>query len=141
MIGFDGNVQAGVLRELLGEITPLRIGIAMVVAGALSVAIVSVALLWRQRQLPQHPVERVFARFAQRLAAHGFARRPDESPGGFLRRVAAEVGLTEAQVGGLIAELDTLLYNPAIAWGNAELKALKRQLRRLQFRLAFGAAR
>jgi hypothetical protein len=51
------------------------------------------------------------------------------------------VGLSDAQVGGVIAELDTLLYNPSVAWGNAELKQLKRQLRRLQFRLAFGATR
>jgi hypothetical protein len=51
------------------------------------------------------------------------------------------VGLGEAQVGGLIAELNTLLYNPAVAWGNTELKQLRRQLRRLQFRLAFTSAR
>ena len=56
-----------------------------------------------------------------------------------MRRIAAEVGLTDAQVGGLIAELDTLLYNPGVAWGSRELQALKNQLRRLQFRLAFGS--
>ncbi len=141
VIGFDNNVQSGLLRKLLGEITPMRIAMVMVAAGALSLALASAFVFLRQRPLPQHPVERVFSRFANRLAASGYTRAPEESPAGFLRRVAGDVGLTDAQIGGVVAELDTLLYNPAVAWGNAELRQLKRQLRRLQFRLAFGSSR
>ena len=76
-----------------------------------------------------------------RLAGYGYRRQLNESPSAFVRRVADEVGLTEAQIGGLVAELDTLLYNPGVAWGTRELRALRSQLRRLQFRLAFGSSR
>lgn len=141
VIGFDGNVQSGLLKDLLGELTPARVGLAMLIGGGTSLAVVTIVLFWRRRTLPRHPVEQAFSLFAERLASQGFPRRPEESPSGYVRRVASQVGLGEAQVGGLVAELDTLLYNPAVAWGKAELKQLKRQLRRLQFRLVFGAAR
>jgi len=141
VIGFDSNVQNGVLSSLLGDLTPLRIGIAMALGGGISLGLVAIVLFWRRRSLPQHPVERMFSAFALRLAGHGYPRAPEESPAGYVYRVAHQVGLNDAQIGGLVAELNTLLYNPGVAWGNAELKALKRQLRRLQFRLAFGSSR
>jgi transglutaminase-like putative cysteine protease len=141
VVGFDGNVQSGLLKSLLGELTPARVGMAMLGGGGLSLIVVLIVLFWRRRTLPRHPVELAFSRFAARLAAQGYPRRPEESPSGFVTRIASQVGLSDAQVGGVIAELDTLLYNPSVAWGNAELKQLKRQLRRLQFRLAFGATR
>jgi transglutaminase-like putative cysteine protease len=141
VIGFDGSVQSGILQELLGGHSPTRVGIALTVSGAISLGVVAALLFWRRRALPRHPVERIFSRFAERLAANGYDRRPEESPAGFVRRVAAQVGLSQAQIGGVVAELETLLYNPGVAWGRNELKALRRQLRRLQFRLAFGSVR
>ena len=101
-------MQSGVLDDLLGDLTPLRIGLAMAIGGGLSLGIVAIVLFWRRRSLPKHPVERIFSAFAQRLAAQGFPRRPEESPAGFVSRLAHEVGLSEAQIGGLVAELDTL---------------------------------
>jgi hypothetical protein len=141
VIGFDGSVQSGILQELLGGHSPTRVGIALTVSGAISLGVVAALLFWRRRALPRHPVERIFSRFAERLAANGYDRRLEESPAGFVRRVAAQVGLSQAQIGGVVAELETLLYNPGVAWGRNELKALRRQLRRLQFRLAFGSVR
>lgn len=141
VIGFDANVQSSLLRDLLGKLSPTRIGLALGVGGGVSLGIVAGVLFWRRRALPRHPVERIFSRFAERLAASGYVRRPEESPAGFVRRVAGQVGLSQAQIGGVVAELETLLYNPGVAWGRNELKALRRQLRRLQFRLAFGSAR
>jgi transglutaminase-like putative cysteine protease len=141
VVGFDNNVQSGLLESLLGELSAAKVGSAMLIGGGLSTAIVLLVLGWRQRSLPKHPVEEMFSKFSARLAAQGYPRRPEESPAGFVSRIADQVGLTEAQVGGVVAELDTLLYNPSVAWGNAELRALKRQLRRLQFRLAFSATR
>ena len=141
VVGYDTNFQAGLLKKWLGEITPARVGIAMFIGGGLSLSIVAVVLFWRRRPPRQHPVERIFSTFAAKLAGYGYQRPPAESPAAYVRRVADEVGLSEAQVGAVIAELDTLLYNPAIAWGSAELRALRNQLRRLQFRLAFGTSR
>jgi hypothetical protein len=113
----------------------------MAAGGGLSLGILAAVLFWRRRPGPSHPVEKAFVEFSTRLAGYGYRRLPEESPARFVRRVADEVGLSEAQVGELIAELTTLLYNPAVAWGAVELRQLRRQLRRLQFRFAFGAGR
>ncbi len=141
VIGYDHHVQSGILRDLLGELTPVRIGLTLLAGGAVSLGLVAVALFWRRRPGQRHPVERAFGDFAGKLAGYGYPRAPQESPAGYVRRVAGELGLGEAQIGGLVAELDTLLYNPGVAWGTAELRQLRRALRRLQFRLAFGASR
>jgi hypothetical protein len=122
-------------------LTPTRIGLAILGGGALTLGGVALVLFWRRREVHRHPVEKAFRGFCDKLAGYGYRRQPEESPSGFVRRIATEVGLTEAQVGGLIAELDTLLYNPSVAWGTRELQALRSQLRRLQFRLAFGTSR
>ena len=141
MVGYDGNVQNRVLTDLLGEVSPSRIGVAVLIGGALSLGLVAVILFWGRRPVQRHPVERIFRAFSDKLAAFGYPRSPEESPSAYVRRVADEVGLADAQIGGLVAELDTLLYNPGVAWGSRELKSLRSQLRRLQFRLAFGAGR
>ncbi|MGD8830830.1 MAG: hypothetical protein PVF57_09510, partial [Pseudomonadales bacterium] len=124
-----------------GGRSPGRIAIAILIGGGISLGLVALVIFWGRRSVHQHPVERAFRNFSNKLAAFGYPRRPEESPSAYVLRVADQVGLTQAQVGGLVAELDTLLYNPGVAWGKRELRALKSQLRRLQFRLAFGAAR
>ena len=86
-------------------------------------------------------MEQLFRKFADRLAGFGHPRRLSESPQAFILRVASEAGLADAQISDLVARLEGLLYNPAVAGGPTELNALRRQLRRLQFRLAFGTSR
>ncbi len=141
VVGYDSNVQYRLLGDLLGEVNAARIGIAILIGGGLGLGVVALVIFWGRRPVHRHPVERAFRGFSEALAAYGYVRRPEESPAAFVRRVADEVGLKEAQVGPLIAELDTLLYNPGVAWGGRELRALRSQLRRLQFRLAFGTTR
>ena len=103
--------------------------------------LVAISLFWRRRPVKRHPVERLFLRFAAKAAGYGFQRAPHESPAAFIRRVAGEAGVKEQQVHRIVAELNTLLYNPTVPWGSAELNQLRRALRGLQFRLAFGSAR
>lgn len=141
VVGYDSNFQSRFLEDLLGEVTPSRIALAILAGGAVSLGMVAVVIFWGRRPVQRHPVEKAFRDFSNKLAGFGYPRRPEESPSAFVRRIARQVGLTEAQVGGLVAELDTLLYNPAVAWGQRELRALRSQLRRLQFRLAFGTTR
>ena len=141
VVGYDSRFQSELLTRLLGGMSAAKIGLAVLVGGVSTLGAVALMLFWRRRPVSNHPVERAFRRFSDKLAAYGYVRRADESPAAFLRRVASEVGLAEAQIGGLVAELDTLLYNPGVAWGARELHALRSQLRRLQFRLAFGSGR
>ncbi len=141
VIGYDAGIQKNVLTDLLGEVTPTRIGFAMLVAGGLSLGVVAFTLFWRRRPVKRHPVERAFARFSDNVAEYGYKRRPDESPSAFLSRVAVEANINPAQVQLIVAQLEAVLYNPSIVWGQREVRYLRAQLRRLQFRLAFGSAR
>jgi protein-glutamine gamma-glutamyltransferase len=141
VIGYDTHLQAGVLTRLLGEITPARVLAAVLVGGGLSVALVVLSLFWQRRPVRRHPVERLFARFCQGVAGAGWQRAPAEPPATFLRRVAAGGGIGSAQADRVIADLDRLLYNSAVRITPRELRQLRSQLRRLQFRLMLGAVR
>jgi len=137
VIGYDTRFQADFLENLLGELTPTRIGLAILLGGSTSVGLVAIALFWRRRPVHRHPVERLIRRFGDRLAGFGYPRVASEPPGAFIRRVAEEAGLEATQVDNVVAELNTLLYNPAGTRSGTEIRQLRGQLRRLQFRLAF----
>ena len=141
VVGYDMHFQANVLKKLLGDITPTRIGMVMLVGGGISVGFVALTLFWRRRPRHRHPVERVFRNFDRKLASYGMRRAPAESPGAFVARVANDAGIQEHQYRGLVAELNGLLYNPGVDLGPGRLGQLRGGLRRLQFRLAFNAAR
>jgi transglutaminase-like putative cysteine protease len=133
VVGYDNRFQHEFLTRMLGDLSAARIGLAVLAGGVVCLGSLAVVLFWRRRPLTRHPVERAFRRFSNKLAAYGYQREPHESPSAFVRRVAQEVGLAEVQISGL--------YNPAVAWGTRELRTLRVQLRRLQFRLAFGSGR
>ncbi|MCZ6708752.1 MAG: DUF3488 and transglutaminase-like domain-containing protein [Gammaproteobacteria bacterium] len=141
VVGYDSNFQSEFLMRMLGDITPLRIGIVILIGGGLSVGFVALSLFWRRRSVKRHPVERLFRKFAIKAQGHGFPRAPRESPAAFVRRVAGETGVREPQVQRIVAQLNALLYNPAVPWGSTEFNQLRRALRGLQFRLAFTTAR
>jgi transglutaminase-like putative cysteine protease len=133
VVGFDGDLQTRYLEDLIGEVTPARIGIAMVVGGGVSLGLVVLTLFWRRRPPPEHPALRVFGRFSRGVASMGLRRRMDESPGAFLRRIMAE---GRADTVAVSQQLETLLYNPNAPCTSDELRELKRALRRLRLQLA-----
>ncbi|MEZ5557437.1 MAG: DUF3488 and transglutaminase-like domain-containing protein [Pseudomonadales bacterium] len=141
VVGYDANMQSNLLTKLLGEISAVRIGAAILVGGGVTVGLVAVSLFWRRRPVRRHPVERLFARFCLRLGAYGWPRHPGEAPATFLRRLAAAGLIAEDESQQLVAELDDLLYNPDAVRSAVTLRDLRRQLRRLQLRLAFATSR
>jgi transglutaminase-like putative cysteine protease len=141
VIGYDSHFQAGFLERLLGKVTPGRTGLVMLAGGAASIGLVAFFLFWRRRPRNRHPVERMFLRFAGKVAGYGLQRSPEESPGAFVRRAARNAGWQDEQADQIVAQMNALLYNPAVSWGRAEVASLAAQLRRLQFKLAFASAR
>ena len=136
MIGYDGGVQEGILKELIGEVSPARIGFAMLIGGSVCLSVIAGILFWRRRPKHRDPVERIFAGFDAQLARSGYPRAPHESPHGYLARLAGEVNLKEP-LDGLIADLKGFLYNPDATYGQQELLYLRSRLRKLRFKLAF----
>ena len=133
VVGFDGAMQTRYLEDLIGEVTPARIGIAMLIGGGISLALVIVTLFWRRRPPPEHPALRVFRRFSRGVASIGLRRRVEESPVAFLRRIMEE---GRADTAAVSQQLETLLYNPNAPCTNQELRELRRGLRRLRVQLA-----
>ncbi len=141
VVGYDGQLQSGVLKNLLGEVTSARVGAAILIGGGATVGLVALSLFWRRRPLRRHPVEKLFGRFCEALAGYGWQRAPAESPGVFLTRVAEQGGLSREQTEPVIAEINRLLYNPGTDWDGRDLRHLRVQLSRLRFHLAFSNAR
>lgn len=139
VVGYDGALQANYLKNLIGELSPLRIGLAMLVGGSASLSLVVLALFWRRRAAPSHPGVRVFRRFCDGLRRHGLTRSPEETPAVFLTRLARERGFPEGQIATLIDQLDALLYNPERQADPSELRRLRRGLRRVRLQLALNA--
>ncbi len=135
VVGYDTTLQANYLRELIGKVTPARVGLILLVGGAFSVGLVLLSLFWRGRAKPQHPVVKLFLSFCHSLERSGIRRSPMESPAGFLRRL---VGSGDTRYSSLIDQVDTLIYNPGEKWDSAQLRQLRVGLQRLRLRLLFG---
>ena len=139
VVGYDTEVQARYLADLLGEVTPTRVGLAMLLGGGVSLALVVVSLFWRRRPMPDHPAQRMFRRFAERLVRSGLTRAPGETPAHFLARVNAARNRAPSDVAPLIDHLDSLLYNPDVVCTKDALRTLRSGLRRLQVDVALRA--
>jgi len=135
VVGYDASTQSDLLRELLGKVTPTRIGIAILIGGGLSLAIVTVTLFFRRRPQPRHPAERLFQSFCSVMARHGHARGVDETPAAYVRRLA---GLAQLDAEPVVTRLQASLYDPEADAGGADHRALRQDFRKLRFKLAFG---
>ncbi|MFW6092508.1 MAG: transglutaminaseTgpA domain-containing protein [Pseudomonadota bacterium] len=140
VVGYDTSLQAGFLDDLLGDATPARIALAALLGGGGSLALVAFLVLWRRRPPRRPPVERAFLRFCAGAARAGWVRAPDESPGAFVQRLAAAGAIGQRQADLLVAELERLLYNPAVAGNGRDVRRLQGRLRNLRLRLLVGAA-
>jgi len=132
VVGYDGNLQRRYLLELLGDVSPARIGWVMLIGGAASLGLVALSLFWRRRPPPGHPVERSLRRFGTTMARLGLARALDETPRRFLLRIGVSAGRAPAQMEALVESIDRLLYNPVGAIDTNELRTVRRGLRRLR---------
>lgn len=134
VVGYDADTQADFLKNWLGKATPTRIGIALLVGGSLSMALVAVAIFWRRRPKQRHRVERLFQSFCVAMAGQGLARSPQETPSSYVKRLA---GLARIDAGGLVRRLQAQLYNPELQLSTQEFRTLRQELRKLRFKLAF----
>ena len=135
VVGYDATTQADVLKELLGKVTPAKIGLAILIGGGISLLLVSVALFFRRRPKQRHPVERLFHRFCATMARVGYVRSMHETPTAYILRLA---GIAQIDGLRLVRRLQAQLYDPDASYSSAELRQLRQDLRKLRFKLAFG---
>ena len=84
VVNYRDDTQSFVLRELLGEISPLRMMLLLVGGGALILLVVACALFGKRLFGARLPAEqRYYAQFCTRLARRGYPRPQAMAPGDY----------------------------------------------------------
>ncbi|MEM7079838.1 MAG: DUF3488 and transglutaminase-like domain-containing protein [Pseudomonadota bacterium] len=138
VVGYDAATQTDILRSLLGEVTPARVGMALLVGGVVSVALAALVLFWRRRPGPKNPTARALGGFYGAMSRRGLPREEGETPAAYLTRLGL---LAQTDVEGLVALTQRQLYDPHHVNSREQLRTLRRELRKLKFRLAFRPAK
>jgi hypothetical protein len=90
VLGFDGNAQVTLLRDLLGEVSPGRFAAVLIGSWALVLLPVALGLLRRRETQPLSSLDRGFLKVCERLAAAGYPRLAGESATRYAARVSAQ---------------------------------------------------
>lgn len=91
VLQFDSNIQYGLLQRLLGDISPWRIAIFLLLGAALSLLGVAIQLALSGRAQKRDPVSKAYLSFCRTMANKGCARRSGEGPLDYQRRLLAEL--------------------------------------------------
>ncbi|MEJ2131070.1 MAG: DUF3488 and transglutaminase-like domain-containing protein [Gammaproteobacteria bacterium] len=135
VVGYDANVQAGYLKKLLGEVSPARIGLAMLVGALIAVAAVAPTILLRRRRMPVPPVVKLFRDLCAAFSRVGISREASEVPSAFEARNAARFPNLASPAAEAIGLVNSLLYNPDTEMAGQQLTQLKRMVVQLKRRL------
>lgn len=88
VLGYDTEDQDSLMRRLIGDASLIKqLGM---MAGILAMLVFGLLLwvLYGQRR-QEHPADRLYRRYCQRLVRYGLVRSPGEGPTDFARRIAA----------------------------------------------------
>ena len=132
VVGYDAKRQSNTLQKILGDVTPLRVALVLLIGGGISFALAGLSLLFFRKKKPVHPVIRVFMRFTNDLSKKGVNRRPHESPMQFIHRICTHKNLNEEQFNLVIDRLQTNLYDPRSPLNKFELNTLRKELAQLK---------
>lgn len=126
VLGYDNDSQDSLMQNLLGDSSlTRRLGVMLAIMAGITGFILFWALRGERRE--QHPLDRLYRRYCQRLAREGVVREAGEGPQAFARRVARELPKRAAEAEEFARVYMALRYRPA---GSRD-KALEQRLRRL----------
>ncbi|WP_231757790.1 transglutaminase TgpA family protein [Microbulbifer elongatus] len=125
VVSFDAERQEGLLRRLLGEISPLRLAIFLGTPVIMALAVLLLWLNFSGRGPALAPADRLYLRFCRRMARAGLPRNPGEAAVDYARRIEREWPPLAP-----MALRITLAYEKAAFADDAQaLKQLRRLLR------------
>ncbi|MCC5886211.1 MAG: DUF3488 domain-containing transglutaminase family protein [Gammaproteobacteria bacterium] len=130
VVSYDATLQSRFLRDLLGEVTPLRVAIAAGSAAGLAILIVMLGALPGLLRRRRPPLLRWHDSFCEAFARAGFPRQPSETPRRYGQRLKAHFPELAADIEVLALRLDDALFGPA-AGGLSEVPELLDSRRRL----------
>ena len=135
VVGYDSDKQNDFLKNLLGEVTPTRIAIALIVAGSLCVLLIAVPMLMGRSTKPQHPVLKIFSRFVARVEKKGWKRQNEESPTQFILRLSKLQSSSGSSLSPLVSLLERALFDPKFEPSKEQLADLEKRLERFRLSL------
>src|SRR5690606_22338397 len=90
VLNYRDDTQSDLLRRLLGEVTPWRVGAFLLGGGALVLIVVAAGLLGRGRTAPLPPEQKLYRRLCALLARRGYPRPAGMAPGNYAQWVLAQ---------------------------------------------------
>lgn len=125
VLGYDTEDQASLMQRLIGDTSLLkRLGLMVVILSLLAVGLLLWTLYGKRRQ--EHPADRLYRRYCERLARAGLERSPGEGPRDFARRVA-DRRPAEAERARQVALLYVAMrYRPESPDSAVQLRRLRR---------------
>lgn len=127
VLGYE-NVQTDLLTGILGRLDPLRVGLFLLVAGALAMLPVAIMLMLGHEKKYRDDLDKFFIQFCRRMNRAGVTRRFGEGPRDFAIRIQTLRPDLANQVANLTALYEQQRYNTATL-GGRELRAKLRRFR------------
>lgn len=137
VVSYDPALQSRFLRDLLGEVTPLRVAVAAACAAGLAILIGLLGALPGYLRRRRPPLLRWHDGFCETFARAGLPRQPSEAPGRYGQRLKIRFPELADDIEVLSLRLDDALFGPAAAGFQALPEKLdsRRRLWRLRYRL------
>ncbi len=88
VLGYD-HVQTDLLMRLLGRIDPMRIGMLLVIAGAIALAPMAIMLFRAREKHYRDELDQQYVRFCLRMERAGLARLSGEGPRDYAKRIVS----------------------------------------------------
>lgn len=140
VLSYDSTRQNAFLEDLLGEVTPTRVAIAVTAAGTLAVGLSGLGWLVMVLRTRRAPVLRLHDALVATFTAAGLPRAPKESPRAYQRRLARRFPHLAADIEQVVSPLDAALFDPDADAGQS-LRTPTRALRRLRLQLVLDRLR
>ena len=90
VVGFDGQVQFKLLRDVFGEVSAGRFAAALIGTWALVLLPVAISLLRKRDTKPQRPLDKLYLQLCERLEKLGYPRMTGESAVHYAERVSQQ---------------------------------------------------
>ncbi|WP_394201949.1 DUF3488 and DUF4129 domain-containing transglutaminase family protein [Shewanella waksmanii] len=96
VLGFDNTKQQQLLKDLLGNITPLKLALFILAVTAITGLIIAYNIGLINLKRSQDPISQRYLQTCKMLEKYGFARQTGEAPSHYLQRIATVMpGLAE----------------------------------------------
>lgn len=137
VLSYDASMQSRLLRDLLGEVTPLRVAVAAASAAGLAILMAVLGTLpgYLRRRRPL--LLRWHDSFCETFARAGLPRQPSDTPRQYGQRLQRQFPELADDIEVLALRLDAALFGPAATGLDVLPDALdsRRRLWRLRRRL------